>query len=372
MEQDVHTPTQSPTHLQFSKFRDLLGSTLLAHLFSQQKRYISSHLPPLHVGFLTAFWSTKFTVPRWITQRTRGEKAQQPRQTKHESLVLVMNMTWSQVSTLCAGQWAEDTWFDRVIWVRRDLDAGKNVRVLGTRGWGRIWDRNCTMGNQEPPIEVVYLVSTFDWITYARTFLEKVYFRRNWNPAELLSVSTMFFFCAVGGNLVPRIFSALHNPRNKNWETKNAKCNMIIEIAECRDLRGKGRGGGALIILLGENVPPGAENPYPISDQNIRFFLFQTRLSKSMPYFRPCAGVVISAILNTVFYFFFLRYATPRQQVTAKMVSWKWYPSWGDTYLYGWSVESATHAIQVQVKPHRSAKPRNKTTLLVKTRKCPI
>ena len=33
-----------------------------------------------------------------------------------------------------------------------------------------------------------------------------------------------------------------------------------------------------LIIFLGGGVPPGPENPYPISDQNIRF---------STPYFRP-------------------------------------------------------------------------------------
>ena len=36
--------------------------------------------------------------------------------------------------------------------------------------------------------------------------------------------------------------------------------------------------GGVLIIFLGGVVPPGPENPYPISDQNIRF---------SIPYFRP-------------------------------------------------------------------------------------
>ena len=42
-------------------------------------------------------------------------------------------------------------------------------------------------------------------------------------------------------------------------------------------LRGEG-GGGVLIIFLGGAVPSGPENPYPISDQNIRF---------SIPYFRP-------------------------------------------------------------------------------------
>ena len=39
-----------------------------------------------------------------------------------------------------------------------------------------------------------------------------------------------------------------------------------------------GGGGGVLIIFLGGGVPPSPENPYPISDQNIRF---------SIPYFRP-------------------------------------------------------------------------------------
>ena len=39
-----------------------------------------------------------------------------------------------------------------------------------------------------------------------------------------------------------------------------------------------GGGGGLLLIFLGWGVPPGPENPYPISDQNIRF---------SIPYFRP-------------------------------------------------------------------------------------
>ena len=41
---------------------------------------------------------------------------------------------------------------------------------------------------------------------------------------------------------------------------------------------GGGGGGGVLIIFLGGGVPPGPENPNPISDQNIRF---------SIPYFRP-------------------------------------------------------------------------------------
>ena len=41
---------------------------------------------------------------------------------------------------------------------------------------------------------------------------------------------------------------------------------------------GGGGGGGVLLIFLGGGVLPGPENPYPISDQNIRF---------SIPYFRP-------------------------------------------------------------------------------------
>ena len=39
-----------------------------------------------------------------------------------------------------------------------------------------------------------------------------------------------------------------------------------------------GEHGGGLIIFLGGSVLPGPENPYPISDQNIRF---------TVPYFRP-------------------------------------------------------------------------------------
>ena len=57
--------------------------------------------------------------------------------------------------------------------------------------------------------------------------------------------------------------------------------------------------GGVLIIFLGGGVPPCPENPYPISDQKIRF---------SIPYFRPDSQmytlfqtlwcVTISATLN--------------------------------------------------------------------------
>ena len=63
-----------------------------------------------------------------------------------------------------------------------------------------------------------------------------------------------------------------------------------------------GGGGGVLIIFLGGSVLPGPENPYPISDQNIRF---------SLPYFRPDSQnvypipdpvcVAISATLNRIY-----------------------------------------------------------------------
>ena len=36
-----------------------------------------------------------------------------------------------------------------------------------------------------------------------------------------------------------------------------------------------GRGGVVLIIFLAGGVPPGPENPFPISDQNIRFSIPQ-------------------------------------------------------------------------------------------------
>ena len=38
-----------------------------------------------------------------------------------------------------------------------------------------------------------------------------------------------------------------------------------------------GDGGEALKVILGGGVPPGPENPYPISDKKLRFFI---------PYFR--------------------------------------------------------------------------------------
>ena len=47
--------------------------------------------------------------------------------------------------------------------------------------------------------------------------------------------------------------------------------------------------GGVLTIFLGGGVPPGPENPYPISDQTIRFSVPYFRPdSKCIPYFRPC------------------------------------------------------------------------------------
>ena len=55
-----------------------------------------------------------------------------------------------------------------------------------------------------------------------------------------------------------------------------------------------GEGGGVLIIFLGGGLPPGPENPYPISDQNIRF---------STPYFRPDSqnAYPISDKMDTLF-----------------------------------------------------------------------
>ena len=59
--------------------------------------------------------------------------------------------------------------------------------------------------------------------------------------------------------------------------------------------RGGGFGGGGLIfyiriIFWGGSVPVGLENPYPISDRNIRF---------SIPYFRP--ALKFPAILNRIY-----------------------------------------------------------------------
>ena len=51
-----------------------------------------------------------------------------------------------------------------------------------------------------------------------------------------------------------------------------------------------------MIIFLGGGVPPGPENPYPISDQHIRF---------SISYFRPDSQnvypIAISVIVNRIY-----------------------------------------------------------------------
>ena len=48
-------------------------------------------------------------------------------------------------------------------------------------------------------------------------------------------------------------------------------------------------GGGVLLGILGRSVPPGCQNPYPISDhKNVIFHTyFQTRPLKPIPVFRP-------------------------------------------------------------------------------------
>ena len=48
-------------------------------------------------------------------------------------------------------------------------------------------------------------------------------------------------------------------------------------------------GGGVLLGILGGSVPPGCQNPYPISDhKNVIFHTyFQTRPLKPIPVFRP-------------------------------------------------------------------------------------
>ena len=59
---------------------------------------------------------------------------------------------------------------------------------------------------------------------------------------------------------------------------KHGFCTCFSLISRVEGGGGGGGGDGVLIIFLGGGVPPGPENPYPISDQKIRF---------SIPYFRP-------------------------------------------------------------------------------------
>ena len=89
-----------------------------------------------------------------------------------------------------------------------------------------------------------------------------------------------------------------------------------------------------LIIFLRGSVSPGPDNPYPISDQNIRFsipYISDVTL-KMYTLFQTMCGVVISATLNRIYSvpdfvtpltmcaFFFFALQCPRQHVTAKMV----------------------------------------------------
>ena len=69
---------------------------------------------------------------------------------------------------------------------------------------------------------------------------------------------------------------------------------MFVFTSCKRSIRGGGGRGGVLIIFLGGGLPPGPENPYPISDQNIRF---------STPYFRPDSqnAYPISDKMDTLF-----------------------------------------------------------------------
>ena len=64
---------------------------------------------------------------------------------------------------------------------------------------------------------------------------------------------------------------------NVSYRYRRTKVQLTHQRAACLSHPGGG-GGGVLIIFLSGGVPPGPENPYPISDQNIRF---------SIPYFRP-------------------------------------------------------------------------------------
>ena len=70
-------------------------------------------------------------------------------------------------------------------------------------------------------------------------------------------------------------------PVSSNWAVVRAEVELGVVVGGeshvCVCVPGGGR-GGELMIFLGGGVPPGPENPYPISDQNIRF---------SIPYFRP-------------------------------------------------------------------------------------
>ena len=63
------------------------------------------------------------------------------------------------------------------------------------------------------------------------------------------------------------------DPETENWETEETgRRPWGPDFPGGWGVGGGGGGGGVLILGLGGSVPPSPENPYPISDQNIRFF----------------------------------------------------------------------------------------------------
>ena len=94
--------------------------------------------------------------------------------------------------------------------------------------------------------------------------------------------------------------------------------------------------GEVLPIILGASVPPGPENPYPISDQTIRFSIlyFRHMTSQFAPYFRQtfrvtqlsCLLFIVSGsvlaccFLVRVFIFSICSVQCPRRHVNAKIV----------------------------------------------------
>ena len=139
---------------------------------------------------------------------------------------------------------------------------------------------------------------------------------------------------------------------------------------------GGGGGGGVLIIFLGGGVPPGPENPYPISDQKYDFLHpISDQTLKMYTLFQTLWCVTISATLNrftaygivtpqTMCVFFFFEFATNVHGNTCYSINGipdqtdgrytlfrpKWHTKsipyyrlemlendtlWGGTYLYG-------------------------------------
>ena len=72
----------------------------------------------------------------------------------------------------------------------------------------------------------------------------------------------------------------------------------------CRLVRGKGPegGGGVLLGIFGRGVPPGSQNPDPISDQNIPFStpVFRPGPQNPYPFSDLCCIVIKLCILNEV------------------------------------------------------------------------